>query len=380
MKGRDAALAVAGIVTFLNLYAPQAVLPALAASFAVAPSRMGLAVTAPLLAVALVAPLAGLVSDRLGRKALILGACALLVVPTALIAGTHSLEAMLLWRFAQGALLPFIFPVAVAYIGDECPGAEGIRAASWYSTGSILGGFGGRAIAGLVTDLLGDWRMAFLVLAVLAAASAVLIAVLLPRERNFQPVRPEPALYRAHLRNPRLLSICAVGFGMLFANVATFTFVNFHLAAPPYSLTSAQLGLVFSVYLLGAVTTALSSRLTLRIGWRKTLAAALLLAGAGLLLTLAPVTALAIAGLAGLSGGLFVVQALCIGFIGAVVPRGKSAAVGLYVTLYYIGGALGGVLPGAVWHSAGWPGVVALILAMLAAMMAVAARHWTAPL
>ena len=56
----------------------------------------------------------------------------------------------------------------------------------------------------------------------------------------------------AHLRNPRLLAIYAVGFGVLFNFIATFTYLAFHLAAPPFNRSPAFLGSIFVVYLFGA--------------------------------------------------------------------------------------------------------------------------------
>ena len=54
-----------------------------------------------------------------------------------------------------------------------------------------------------------------------------------------------------HLRNPQLIAIYAVGFGVLFNFIAVFTYVSFHLAAPPYDFTPAKLGLLFVTYLAG---------------------------------------------------------------------------------------------------------------------------------
>ena len=116
------AVAIAGICTFLNLYTPQALLPAIAAAFAVPQARTGLSVTACLLAVAITAPFAGVISDRVGRKRLIVGAAMLVTVPTLLVAFSQSLEALLLWRFVQGLMLPFIFTVTMAYIGEDLDG------------------------------------------------------------------------------------------------------------------------------------------------------------------------------------------------------------------------------------------------------------------
>ncbi|MDE2198266.1 MAG: MFS transporter [Rhodospirillales bacterium] len=374
-----AAVAVAGVMTFINLYAPQAILPALATSFHVPVGRTSLTVTAPLLAVALVAPFVGTISDRLGRKRLVVAAGLGLVVPTLLVAASTSLGAMILWRFVQGLLLPFIFAVTVAYIGDESSGGQTIRIAGLYSTGAILGGFLGRFVAGIAADF-GGWRMAFVAIAAATLAGGAHVAAFLPPERNFRPVtgglRSTLATYGEHLANPRLLATCVIGFGMLFCMVATFTYVNFYLAAPPFSLSPAALGMVFTVYLLGLATTSLATSLAARIGRRPTLAAVIVLAGAGLLLTLSPRVAIVIAGLALVAGGMFVVQALSLGFIGAAVARAKSTAVGLYVTTYYVGGALGGIMPAAFWRQLGWPGVVALLIALMALMLAAGMVFW----
>ncbi len=376
---RDAGVATAGLCSFINLYVPQSILPTLADSFGVSPARTGLTITAPLLAVALVAPFVGTVSDRLGRKRLIVAACFALVVPTLLVANAASLEAMLLWRFLQGLLLPFIFAVAVGYIGDECPSAAGVRAAGSYALGTIFGGFAGRFIAGVVSEWAG-WRTAFAAIAMLTMIGASAVAILLPRERNFRPlpggVRAMLGTYAAHFRNLRLLATCGIGFGMLFVNVGMYTFVNFRLAAAPFSLTPGQLGMVFVVYLVGLVTTPVSTRLVLRIGRLPTFALAVALAIAGILSTLVPTVAGVIVGLAGASGGLFVVQTLSMGWIAANVRRAVSTAVGLYVSVFYIGGALGGIVPAGLWQVHGWPGVVVLLAGVLLAMLLLAVLAW----
>ena len=72
---RAAAVVLAGFATVLNLYTPQAILPLLAAAFAVDVADTGLTITASLVAVAVVAPFAGAISDRVGRKRLIAAAC-----------------------------------------------------------------------------------------------------------------------------------------------------------------------------------------------------------------------------------------------------------------------------------------------------------------
>lgn len=375
---RALGVAAAGFCTFVNLYATQSVLSVLAQDFGVARPRTGLTVTAPLLAVALVAPFVGSVSDRFGRKRLIIGAACLLVVPTLLCATADSLTALLLWRFLQGLLLPFIFAVTVAYIADECEGAEAVRLTGIYVSGTILGGFAGRFLSGYATQWAG-WRAAFLLLGGLTAVFAAAIVLLLPKECRFRPEHGFASVLRSfaeHLSNPRLIATYTVGFTVLFSIVATFTFVNFLLAAPPYDFGPAQLGNVFVVYLASVVTTPIATRLTLRLGRRPMLALSVGLAVGGLLLTLLRPFACIMAGLALLMCGAFFEQALAMGYIGVAARRARSTAVGLYVSCYYIGGSLGGILPAPLWQRSGWSGCVLLVVLVQLALSALALCFW----
>ena len=375
---RAAGVAAAGVCTFLNLYSTQAILPVLAADFHEGVGRTGLTVTAPLLAVAGMAPFIGSISDMLGRKRLIVTAAMLLVLPTALAAAAPSLNVLILCRFLQGLLLPFIFAVTVAYIGDEVQGADNIRLTGVYTVGTIVGGFCGRMVTGLATQYAG-WRWAFVVLAVLTAVAAAAAGLMLPAEQRFRPVRGLGSTlhsFRLHLTNRRLIATYAVGFGVLFSIVTSFTFTNFLMAAPPYRLGPAALGAVFVVYLWGAAVTPFGGRLAVRVGRRAALGVAVALIVAGEALTLLPALPAIIAGLAVACSGMFIEQALSIGFISSAARTAKSTAVGLYVTSYYIGGSLGGILPAGLWQRYGWPGCVALVVLVQLLIAALAMVFW----
>lgn len=364
--------------TFINLYATQALLPTLARDFDTSLAHTGLTVTASLVAVAAVAPFVGGISDAWGRRRLILGAALLLVAPTLLAAFAPTLGMLILWRFVQGLLLPFIFAVTVAYIAEECPGPDAVRVTSAYAIGTIIGGFSGRFIAGWTAEYF-DWRAAFYVLAAVTLCGAAVIALCLPPERNFRPVRGWRGSMRGfadQFRNAQVMATCAIGFAVLFSIVGTFTYANFLLAAPPYNLGPAQLGSIFVVYLFGAAATPLAGRLTLRLGRRVTVLLGGAIVAAGLLLTLMAPLPLIVLGMALIAVGIFSEQVLSIGYVALAARQARSTAVGLYVTSYYIGGALGGVLPGGIWIHFGWPGCVALVLLVQAAAMTVTWLVW----
>jgi predicted MFS family arabinose efflux permease len=167
-----------------------------------------------------------------------------------------------------------------------------------------------------------------------------------------------------HLRNPRLLAICGMGFTVLFSLVGVFTYANFYLARKPFNLSPSELGSIFLVYLLGCVVTPMAGRYLDRHGFRGTTLVSLGMCLGGLLLTLAHSLTLVVAGLAVFSSGIFVAQSAATVVMGQVAGRARSAAAGLYVTFYYIGGSTGAALTGWFWLRGGWPGCVGLFAAV----------------
>ena len=372
---RKVAIATAGFCAFLNLYSPQALLPALAREFGVGAAEISTIMTASALAIALTAPFTGAVADVLGRKRVITAAMLAVVVPMAGAALAPDVNALIVWRFIQGLLLPPIFAVTVAYIGDEWPPAEVPGVAGIYIAGSSLGGFCGRFIPGVLDDLIG-WRGGFLALAALSLAGALILAWLLPREKSF--VRSEDLGASArqmlrHLKNPQLLATYAIGFGVLFNFVAVFTYVSFHLAAPPYDFSSTLLGAIFVTYLVGTIIAPMTGWMVARLGRRWFILTVIAAWAAGALLMLAPPVAAIVAGLILCAACGMLCQTIATGYVTAIAKDGRSSAVGLYVPSFYVGGSMGALLPGLAWNAGGWPACIAIVVAMLAAMALIAA-------
>jgi predicted MFS family arabinose efflux permease len=201
----------------------------------------------------------------------------------------------------------------------------------------------------------------------------------LPPSRRFvraASLRASMGGIAGHLRSAPLLATCLVGFNVLFSMVATFTYVSFHLAAPPFRLGTAALGSVFLVYVAGAILTPFAGRWLDRFGYRAVFAAAIAFAAAGVLSTLVPRLAAVLAGLTVCAAGVFVCQSAASSHVGTVAGRSRSGAAGLYVAFYYLGGTVGATLPGVVWRAGGWPACVALIVAMQIITGALATYFW----
>jgi hypothetical protein len=75
--------------------------------------------------------------------------------------------------------------------------------------------------------------------------------------------------------------------------------------------------------------------------------------------------------------GVFIAQSTAASYLRVAAPAGgRVSAAGLYLSCYYIGGTVGGVVPGWVWRMGRWPACVALTEAVLAVMVVVALAGW----
>jgi MFS transporter, YNFM family, putative membrane transport protein len=374
-----AAVGLCGVFAFINLYATQPLLPMFAHVFAASKAAVALTISASTLGVAFSAPWMGAFVQRLSRKRVIVTSAFVLSIPTLLAATSPSLHALIGWRLAQGIVLPGIFTATIAYITEEWPASRVPQVMSIYISGTVLGGFIGRIIAGFAAEHIG-WRSAFLFLGAVILAGSGVIARYLPHERTAHSRSAASSSYSPRIRTlfrARLVAVYAVGFNILFALVAIFTYITFHLSAPPFLLGTAALSSLFVVYLVGLIATPLAGVLLGRIGLRQGFVIATALSLTGVLLTLQMHLAPILIGLTLCSSGVFICQAAATSHLRvAAPPHVRTFAAGLYLSAYYLGGTVGGELPSAIWSRAGWPGCVALVAALQCVTLAIAWFGW----
>jgi MFS transporter, YNFM family, putative membrane transport protein len=361
------ALMLIGFAAFLPLYAPQAVLPEIAATLQVSKASAGSIIGMTTLAVALAAPVAGPLTDRFGHKRSLLAALLALAPLTALLSLCTTLDQMLLVRFLQGLALPALFSGAVAYVSERWRGRTAASGLALYVAGSALGGFAGRFIAGGLWERAG-WTGSFLALAATSAVCGGLVYAWLPRETDRHPgsLLAHFGAMRRHLKNFRILAACLLGAGALFSMTATLSYVGFHLAEPPFNFSPAGVGAIFLVYPLSAASTSLTGTMVERFGTSRAIRCAIGICLTGQAALLVPNPVAVTIGLGLFVAGIFLVQSMALGFVGRAGGQAKGAAVGLYVCCFYGGGSLGSILPGIAWRGYGWAGCVMLVATALA--------------
>ncbi|MBP2290970.1 MFS transporter [Azospirillum rugosum] len=377
----SAILFVAGLSTFASLYCVQPLMPDFTRVFGITPaeSSLALSLSTGVLAVAML--VAGMISDRFGRKPIM--AVSLLASGTLGILGALAPDWgwLLGLRALEGLALSGLPAVAMAYVSEEVEPRSAGLAMGLYIGGTAVGGMSGRAVTALVADLV-NWRAALAVVGAIGILGAVAVWLWLPASKRFvrssMSVRDMAAAWRRHLGDGGLRALFAMGFVAMGSFVTVFNYVGFRLVAPPFDLRPALVGAVFLVYLLGAVSSPVFGGLAGRLGHGKVLAAATALMAAGLAL-MSPDSLWAVTpGIALFTVAFFGMHSTTSAWIGQRATTNRGQASAIYLFCYYMGSTIAGTLGGVFWHGYGWPGVAGfvgvIVTAGLALSLALARR------
>ena len=357
-SARFGVIALTAFVTVVDLFAAQAILPALRASYGTTPAMMGAAVNASTIGMAIGGFATALLSHRIERRRGIMLALALLAIPTLLLGQLPSLAVFAVLRVLQGLCMATAFTLMLAYLGEVTSGSATPAAFAAYITGNVASNLVGRLMAAGVADHVGLGAV-FQAFALLNLCGALLVAVTVTRKAPpAGSLMPEPFAWVAHLRNKRLLADFGLGFCILFAFIGTFTFVNFVLVRAPLSLGMMQVGFAYFVFLPSILTTPLAGILVRRAGTRLGVWIALGTAMIGLPLLLLPSLAAVLAGMVLVAVGTFMAQAIATGFVGRAASGDRGSASGIYLASYFGGGLVGSLVLGQVFEHAGWTACV----------------------
>jgi predicted MFS family arabinose efflux permease len=376
-----AVIAVMALLTTIDLFAIQALVPSLADAYSVTPAAMGTAVNASTLGMAIGGLAVALFGHRVSPRRGVIASLVLLALPTLALAGADSLAGFALLRVGQGVCMAAAFTLTLAHLGERCGVTEKSGAFAAYITGNVASNLFGRLIAVAAADHLGLAASFFTFAALNLAGAALAFAAFGRGVPATKPTAPRMgtslALWARHAGDPALRSAFAVGFCILFAFIGTFTYINFVLVRPPFSLGMMAVGFVYLVFAPSIATTPLAGRAVARLGTRRMMWTALAIAALGLPLTLTASLAATLAGLAMIGVGTFLAQAAATGFVGRAATDTTSAS-GLYLAAYFLGGLAGAFACGHAFTQFGWPGCVATIAASLASA-AIFARRMTTP-
>jgi YNFM family putative membrane transporter len=376
------AMFAAGVATFGLLYCVQPLMPEFSRQFHVSAAQSALSLSLPSATLAMSMLFAGPVSSAWGRKTVMtvsLLAAALIVLLTSVAPTWHS---FLLLRALLGLTLGGLPAVGMTYLSEEVhPDSLGLGM-GLYIGGNAAGGLGGRLIAGVLADFFG-WRIGLAAVGVIGSIAAYLFIRSLPPSRHFtrQAFRlsSELRLFADLFRDRGLPWLFAEGFVLLGSFVTVYNYIGYRLMAPPYSMSQASVGMIFSVYLVGVFSSSWIGHLAGRLGRRKVLWAMFVLMLAGLGLTIFSSLWLIIAGIIVITFGFFGGHSIVSSWVGRRAGGAKAHASSIYLFAYYMGSGAAGVAGGVFYAGTGWNGVAAFVAGLMSLGLMVAWRLYYLP-
>ncbi|MGV1759330.1 MFS transporter [Rhizobium sp. P44RR-XXIV] len=362
--------AIATGVIITNLFAPQTLVGIIGPSLGFSESGAGLVAMASLLGYAaglfFLVPLADLMENR--QLVLRMLVSAMVMAIAAAFAPTG--WSLLIFLFLLGAAcsaIQILVPIAAAMTPPEHRG----RVIGNVMSGVMVGILVSRPLASLVADFWG-WRSFY---AISAAALALLAAVLALRLPERRPLVSSSygaligSLFQL-LRDEPILRLRAFTAALMMASFSLFwTSVALRLVQPPFSLGQSGIALFALVGAGGAAATSPFGRMGDR-GWTRIatfvsrlimLAALALAAWVGGIRSGDPLTLLILLGVSAvmLDVGVTGDQTLGRRAVNLLNPEARGRINGLFVGIFFLGGALGSALAGTVWDFGGWVAVCA---------------------
>ncbi|MBU6958776.1 MFS transporter [Pseudomonas sp. CVAP len=377
------ALFSGGFATFALLYCVQPMMPLFSREFSInaAQSSLILSVATGMLAIGLL--ITGPISDRIGRKPVMVAALFAAALCTIASAMMPSWQGVLVMRALVGLSLSGLAAVAMTYLSEEIHPQHIGLAMGLYIGGNAIGGMCGRLIVGVLIDFV-NWHTAMLVIGGLALIAAAVFWKILPESRNFRSrsMHPRSLLdgFTMHFRDAGLPWLFLEAFVLMGAFVTLFNYIGYRLLAEPYHMDQAFVGLLSVVYLSGIYSSAKIGALADKLGRRKVLWATIVLMLAGLALSLFTPLPLVIIGMLIFTFGFFAAHSVASSWIGRRATKAKGQASSLYLFSYYAGSSIAGTVGGVFWHLGGWNGIGLFIGGLLVIALLVALKLARLPL
>ena len=262
------ALMLAIFCTGIDMYVVAALIPTMAADLNESVSSLALLISAYALPAALLAPFFGPLSDRFGRRLVMVSGMAFFAGTVAGTAVAPSLEVLVVLRVLNGLGAAVAMPAMFAYAGDLPTVTQRSRAMSnlamAFPLASLLGLPLGALLAGTVS-----WRATFAAVALLALLATFLIWRLpADRAKGGSAIGYAEGL-RFAIGDRRVLAVLAVTFIWFLGPFGMFTFVAEHFQST-FGLSTSEVSVVFIVLgVVGVVSARTSGRFIASLGARR---------------------------------------------------------------------------------------------------------------
>jgi len=358
-------LCAAEVLTMVGVFAFPALLPTFIAEWGLSNTEAGWISGVLFAGYTLAVPLLTAWTDRIdAKKVYLLGALCAAVSTLGFALTAQGFYSALLWRFLGGIGLAGTYMPGLKALVDRIAAERQPRWISFYTASFSLGTSGSFLATGVLADLFG-WRAAFFSAAGAAAASAVLIALVLPAVKPpEQKQKTNPFDFAAVFRNRAamgyVLGYAAHVWELFGARSWMVAFLGFALLRHPGASGPTPTTVATIATLIAMAASVFGADMAVRFGRRRWCALAML-ASAALAFTIgfsAALPYLAAVGLMLLYNGLIQLDsaALTTGAVLVADPERRGATMAVHSLLGFGAGFCGPIAFGAILDAFGGAG------------------------
>ncbi len=350
---------LATFLAFCTLYTPQPLLPLLGETFSVSPVQTTALITLTLAPLGLAPVLYGYFLQAVPARSMLRIALYLLVVNQLLVLLVSEFWQLLLLRFVQGLLLPAIFTALMTYCSSMSDSARVRSVMGLYVATTIVAGFLSRILSGVLAEYLG-WQWVFGALGLALLVPAYLVGRIdADTEISFERLDIH-AISRV-IKTPMFALSYVALFLVFFVFSGVLNILPFRLQEISPGITPMTISMVYCGYLAGLAAALFSTRLVGFWNERKILLTGIVLQFIGLVSYQSPDLWVMFAYMLVHAAGFFLIHSVLSGLVNIRATEHKGIINGLYVSVYYISGALGAWVPFYGYTAYGWNSVTGLL-------------------
>ncbi len=341
------------ILTLCTLYAVQPIQPLFEQEFSLSRFEAVIFTTVIMLPLGFAPIFYGYILETFSSKRFLKNAVLWLGLLELLFALSNTYPLLLAIRGLQGLLIPAVLTSLMSYISFITPKDKVQQAIGYYIGATILGGFLGRLLSGVLSDFFG-WRIFFVLLGICLIAMFWCLEYL-SEELKINFVKPKFSQVMGVLHNKIFLNIYLMMFGIFFVFQAILNFLPFQLQSLGQSIGYGKVGMMYAGYIIGFI-------ISIRIFWlirffgseTKTIVIGILTYLVGIQIFHISDYGVMFGGMFVLCAGFFIIHSTASGLISKLAHQNRAISNGLYISFYYAGGTLGTFAPGVFFEYLGW--------------------------
>ncbi len=353
MKKTELLILVYIITVVLSvMYATQPLQPLLAVEFNIDVVKAS-SFTAVILFTLAIAPIVyGFILEKFPAKKMLEISIIILFITNIFLGFSNNYEVFLTIRIIEGLVIPAILTSVMSILANL--DKKNIKFnMSVYVASTVFGGIVGRILAGFIATNFG-WRWVFFIL-----SFELLIALYLVFKITYEG---ETTLIKASIKDVleilndrRFIIVYFLMFSMFFVFGGLLNILPFRIKALNPNATELQIGLMYLGYSTGIVVSLMSSKIVklFKGEFNTILIATSFYAIVMISFTSTNITFVFFM-LFFLCIGMFTIHTISSGLVNTFKEDKKSLTSGMYLTFYYIGGAIGSIVPAIIYKNYGW--------------------------